>query len=121
MRKAWKGQASSRQRQHSTRHTVAAEVGRTDAVQAQGIQELCPLQLDSQRRHVQPWGCIRRWGGHWPLCPWSWDEAVDKVQPGPSKQVGERILPGKQRSAGTEGTRGQWWWETLPVSLLQGV
>lgn len=83
-------------RRHGTRQRWRAR--RTDAVQAQGIQELGPLQLGSQGRHVQLWGCIRwRWGPRdQSLRPRSWEEAVDKVQLGPSEKVHEGILQGKR-------------------------
>lgn len=100
-------------------------------MEAQGVQELGPLQLGSQGRHVQPQACV---GWHrgprdrplHPLRPHSREEAVDKVQLGPSEQVCERVLPGKQRSAGLKGGIGQrssrrQWWETLPMHPPQRV
>lgn len=77
-------------------------------MEAQGIQELRPLQLGLQGWHVQPQGCIRRRGGprNWPLRPPSREKAVDEVQLGPSEKVHERVLPGKQRSAGMEQGKG---------------
>lgn len=98
--------------------------GRTNTVQAQGIQELGPLQLCPQGHHIQLWGCIwRRWGPRdWPFPAHPWEKAVDKVQLGPAEEVGEGILEG---SRGQWGWRGQrvstcWQWEMLPVHL-QGV
>lgn len=63
-------------------------------MEAQGIQELGPLQLCPQGHHIQLWGCIwRRWGPRdRPFLAHSGQEAVDKVQLGPSEEVGEGIL-----------------------------
>jgi len=83
------------------RHTAAAQ--RTDAVEAQGVQELGALQLGSQGRHVQ--GCVGQRRGL-RVRPRSREQAVDEVQLGASEQVHERVLPGKQRSAGTERGEG---------------
>lgn len=81
--------------------------GHTNTVQAQSIQQLGPLQLCPQGHHIQLWGCIWwRWGPRdRPFLAHPWQEAVDKVQLGPSEEVGEGILEGAQVS-GDRGDKG---------------
>lgn len=94
-------------------------------MEAQGIQELGPLQLCPQGHHIQLRGCVRRSRGprDRPFPAHPWEEAVDKVQLGPSEKVGEGILEGSRGQWGQR--RGQrvstcWQQEMLPVHL-QGV